>query len=240
MPASEREDDAVIRRGQDGVLDIAGAGLLATVEGALVWPEERLLVIADLHLEKGSCLASRRIFLPPYDTAATLARLGRLVARFAPQRLVFLGDTFHDPRGSARILAHDREAFLNLLHRRDVVFIAGNHDPDPPQGLAGVSAQELSVGPVTFRHEPTAGPASGEVAGHLHPVARIAARGRSLRRRCFAHDGARAVLPAFGAYAGGLNVRDAAFLPLFPRGFVAHLMGEDRVFAFARARCIGD
>ena len=227
------------RRCGDLVLTVAGTDLLATAEGALLWPEERLLVVADLHLEKGSSYARRRIFLPPYDTAATLARLAALILRFSPRRLVFLGDSFHDRRASGRLVAHDRDALLHLLHRREVVWVAGNHDPEP-HDLPGDAASSLSLGRVVFRHEPSDCDAMGEIAGHLHPVAKVATRGRSMRRRCFAGDGLRAVLPAFGAYAGGLNVRDAAFVPLFPRGFTAHLMGEARVFAFPRARCLGE
>ncbi|MDQ0472350.1 ligase-associated DNA damage response endonuclease PdeM [Labrys wisconsinensis] len=228
-----------MRQGE-ALLHVAGTDFIASVEGALVWPEESLLAIADLHLEKGSSFAERRVLLPPYDTAATLARLARLIQRFAPRRLVLLGDSFHDRRASGRIAPGDREALIHLLARREVFWIAGNHDPDPPEALPGDAADCLALGPVLFRHEPRAGAAAGEVAGHLHPVARVAARGRALRRRCFAGDGSRAVLPAFGAYAGGLNVRDVAFAPLFPKGFTAHLMGDERVFAFPRARCIGD
>jgi len=99
---------------------------------------------------------------------------------------------------------------------------------------------ELALGSLVLRHEPLAGVAAGEIAGHLHPVAKIAARGRAMRRRCFATDGSRLVMPAFGAYAGGLNVRDAAFAPLFPKGFTAHLMGDERIFPFPRASCLRD
>ena len=67
--------------------------------------------------------------------------------------------------------------------------------------------------PIAFRHEPTG--AAGEIAGHLHPKARVATRGRSMERRCFASDGERAVMPAFGAYTGGLSIRDAAFAKIF-------------------------
>jgi DNA ligase-associated metallophosphoesterase len=227
-------------RGTDVTVAVAGVELVAAVEGAFVWPKESLLVVADLHLEKGSSYARRRVFLPPYDTAATLARLARLIHRFTPRRVLFLGDTFHDSRASARLLPRDRETLGSLLNRREAIFVAGNHDPDPPEGIDAVYLEALSIGPLTFRHEPSPGDAPGEIAGHLHPVAKVAARGRSLRRRCFAGDGRRAILPAFGAYAGGLNVRDAAFSPLFPRGLTAHVMGEDRVFAFAQARCLGD
>jgi DNA ligase-associated metallophosphoesterase len=223
----------------EAVVEIAGTPLLATADGALVWPEESLLVVADLHLEKGSSYAARRVFLPPYDTAATLARLAQQVARFAPRRLIFLGDTFHDSTASARVCPRDREVMGQLLRQRDAIWIAGNHDPAPPAGFPGAALDNLAIGPLRFRHEPSAG-ARGEIAGHLHPVARVATRGRSLRRRCFAVDGSRAVLPAFGAFTGGLNVRDTTFAALFPGGFTAHLMGERGVFAFPRARCLGD
>jgi uncharacterized protein len=239
VQTARREDEPMARRFGDLVLSVAGTDLVATAEGALLWPEERLMVLADLHLEKGSSFARRRIFLPPYDTAATLARLGALILRFSPRRILFLGDSFHDRHGAGRLMPQDRDALLHLLHRREVVWIAGNHDPDP-HDLPGGAADSVAIGSLVFRHEPTEGEARGEVAGHLHPVARIAARGRAMRRRCFAGDGLRAVLPAFGAYAGGLNVRDAAFAALFPRGFTAHLMGDARVFAFPRARCLGD
>lgn len=228
----------MIRR-DEAVLSVAGTEFLATADGALVWLEESLVVVSDLHLEKGSSFAERRQLLPPYDTAATLARLARLLARFAARRLIFLGDSFHDRRADSRIAARDREALSHCLHRREVFWIAGNHDPHPPSGFGGTATPELAIGPVLFRHEPTEGAEPGEIAGHLHPVARVATRGRSLRRRCFAGDGSRAILPAFGAYAGGLNVRDAAFAPLFPNGFTAHLMGDERVFAFPKARCLG-
>ena len=226
-------------RQDEAVLHVAGTQFLATADGALIWPEQSLLVVSDLHLEKGSSFAERRMLLPPYDTAQTLARLARILARFAPKLLVFLGDSFHDRRADGRIAPRDRDALTHCLGRREVFWIAGNHDPHPPAGFAGTATMELAIGPILFRHEPSLAPDPGEIAGHLHPVARVATRGRSLRRRCYAGDGQRAILPAFGAYAGGLNVRDAAFAPLFPNGFTAHLMGDERVFAFPRARCLG-
>jgi hypothetical protein len=119
---------------------------------------------------------------------------------------------------------------------RDWIWISGNHDPALPRDLGGTVVDDVAIGPITFRHEPTG--AGGEIAGHLHPKARVSARGRSMERRCFACDGERAVMPAFGAYAGGLSIRDAAFAKIFPSdGFVAHLLGDNRVHAIAASRC---
>ena len=213
---------------------VAGVVLEAFPEGALWWADRRLLAVADLHFEKGSAFARRGQLLPPYDTRETLVRLARLVDRLDPAVVVALGDSFHDDGGPARLDPRDREALLVLQRGRDFVWIAGNHDPSAT-GLPGAHADTLAVGPVTFRHEPAAEPAFGEIAGHLHPAARVAGRGKSVRRRCFAGDGHRLVLPAFGAYAGGLNVLDRAFDGLFAGPtFRAFVLGEDRVYPVGR------
>lgn len=220
---------------------IGTTALVADPAGVLYRPEEGLLAVADLHLEKGSAFASRGILLPPYDTAATLARLARLIARYAPRTVVALGDSFHDGGGPARIAAADRDQLAALQRGRDWIWIAGNHDPAPPAGIGGGSAAALALGGITFRHQPREEPAEGEIAGHLHPIARIVQRGRAVSRRCFAADSRRLVMPAFGAYTGGLNVRHHAFARLFPgRAFTAHMLGERRLYAVPGSRCLSD
>jgi DNA ligase-associated metallophosphoesterase len=220
-------------------ITIADVTVAMDCDGALYWPEERVLVIADLHLEKGSSFATRGVLLPPYDTAATLERIAVLIARFTPHAVIALGDSFHDRKGPARITAADRAALAGLQRGRDWIWVAGNHDPDPAEGVGGSFGGALAIGALVFRHEPTG--AKGEIAGHLHPVARVAGHGRTVSRRCFASDGARLVMPAFGAFAGGLNVRHRAFAEVFGTfAFTAHLLGEGRLYAIAAARCAVD
>jgi DNA ligase-associated metallophosphoesterase len=222
-------------------INVAGATLVADCAGALYWPDESLLVIADLHLEKGSAFAARGVLLPPYDTAATLARLATLIERYAPRLVIALGDSFHDGGGPARMSDISRAGLKALQRGRDWLWIAGNHDPDPADNIGGRFAEILALGPLTFRHEPSPHPCAGEIAGHLHPQARIARRGRAVSRRCFASDGKRLVMPAFGAYAGGLNVRDRAIVALFGAlSFTAHMLSERRIYAVAAARCLAD
>jgi DNA ligase-associated metallophosphoesterase len=224
----------------NGVLAIAGIELVADSAGALYWPEQGLLAVADLHLEKASSFAERGVLLPPYDTAATLARLARLVAHYAPRTLVALGDSFHDRRGPSRLDDADRTSLAGLQRGRDWIWLAGNHDPDPAEGIGGSFARTVTLGPLTFRHEPERA-AVGEIAGHLHPVARVARRGRAVSRRCFACDGRRAIMPAFGAYAGGLNIRDRAFADVFETlAFTAHMLGQRRIYAVAARQCLPD
>ncbi|MGZ3281301.1 MAG: ligase-associated DNA damage response endonuclease PdeM [Xanthobacteraceae bacterium] len=207
--------------------------------GALYWPEERVLVIADLHLEKGSSFARRGVLLPPYDTAESLARIAGVIARFAPRVVIALGDSFHDKKGSARIASADRSALVELQRGRDWIWIVGNHDPVPAAGIGGSFGAALAIGALVFRHEPTG--AKGEIAGHLHPVARVGGRGHMVSRRCFASDGTRLIMPAFGAFAGGLNVRHRAFADVFgTSAFTAHLLGEGRLYSLAASRCATD
>jgi DNA ligase-associated metallophosphoesterase len=215
---------------------VAGITLLADLSGALIWEEQRLLVVADLHLEKGSSFASRGVLLPPYDTAATVARLAAAMARHDPRMVIALGDSFHDRAAHERLSSADRRAVTALQARRDWIWISGNHDPALPADVGGVVASEVAIGPIVFRHEPTG--AFGEIAGHLHPKARVASRGRAMERRCFACDGERAVLPAFGAYAGGLSIRDAAFARIFASlDFMAHVLGDVRLHTISASRC---
>ncbi len=217
-------------------LNVAGVELVADLSGALFWDEQSLLVVSDLHLEKGSSFATRGVLLPPYDTVATLGRLAAVIARHDPRMVIALGDSFHDRDAHDRLSVADRDALAGLQMRRDWIWISGNHDPALPSDLGGVVAEEVAVGPLAFRHEPTGAP--GEIAGHLHPKARVSTRGRSMERRCFACDGERAVMPAFGAYTGGLSIRDAAFAKIFRTpGLMAHVLGDHRLHTIAASRC---
>jgi DNA ligase-associated metallophosphoesterase len=218
------------------VVNLAGISLLADPSGAILWEEQSLLVVSDLHLEKGSSFAARGVLLPPYDTLATLSRLALVIARHDPRVVIALGDSFHDREAHARLSADDREALGALQSGRDWIWISGNHDPAIPSDLGGVVAAEVAIGPIAFRHEPTG--VAGEIAGHLHPKARVPTRGRTVERRCFACDGERAVMPAFGAYAGGLSIRDQAFTKIFGApDFIAHVLGDNRVHSFVASRC---
>jgi uncharacterized protein len=224
-----------------GGIGVCGTTLHADCLGALYWPEQGLLAVADLHLEKGSSFARRGQLLPPYDTTETLARLARLIAHYAPRTVIALGDNFHDGGGPARLSSTDRASLTALQRGRDWIWIAGNHDPDPADGIGGTFAATLAIGALTFRHIPSRDAPDGEIAGHLHPVARVAQRGRAVSRRCFATDGGRLVMPAFGAYTGGLNIRDRAFGAVFgARKFTAHMLGDNRLYAFAASRCLSD
>ncbi|WP_414692333.1 ligase-associated DNA damage response endonuclease PdeM [Phenylobacterium sp.] len=219
---------------------IGGADALLRCSGALWLAAERTLVVADLHLEKGSSYAARGQMLPPYDTRETLRRLGAEVAALTPATVILLGDTFHDRRSEDRLAADDAETVRELARGRTLIWVVGNHDADGPRALPGETADELSLCGLTLRHEPRPGLQPGEVSGHLHPAARVKATRGSVRRRCFITDAERLILPAFGAYAGGLNVRDQAFAGFFIRAPIVGALGRDRVHAVGWRSLAGD
>ncbi|MGG5807766.1 ligase-associated DNA damage response endonuclease PdeM [Falsiroseomonas sp. CW058] len=210
---------------------LAGERLMLDPAGLVAWPAQRLLAVADLHLEKGSHFAAAGRFVPPYDTRETLERLSLALRRHRPARLVLLGDSFHDARGCQRLAAADGALLGRMLAGIEVVWVLGNHDPVPPEGLPGTAAEEWRCGPLVFRHIAQPG-ASGELSGHFHPKATMPTRAGGVTRPCFLSDGRRVLLPAFGAYTGGLDIRDPAVAALFPRGGRAFLLGEARLYSF--------
>ena len=204
--------------------------------GALWIASSRTLVVADLHLEKGSSFARRQVFLPPYDTEATLQALALLIARRDPACVICLGDSFHDANAADRLTPGARGLIHQMQHGREWIWIHGNHDPKAPAGLGGDSAADIRLGGLRLCHEPGDGACDGEIAGHLHPSAKIRQRSRSVRRRAFVTDGRRLIMPAFGALTGGLNVLDTAFSSLFDKQRKrAYMLGSQRLYAIAPA-----
>lgn len=234
-PQRAPRSDAPGREGH--ALDLAGEGGVARPSGALWLPGRRALIVADLHLGKSDRLA--RIggpLLPPYEGLETLSRLGAEIEALGPRLVVSLGDAFDDP-GAARAPEGDLvEGLLRLMAGRRWVWMAGNHDPSPP-AFGGEARATLRFGSLHLGHEPSlASPPDGcvEISGHLHPKARIAARGRRISRRCFLFGASRLILPAFGAYTGGLDMRDAAFDRLLGPGAEALLCSGGRIVRLPR------
>ncbi len=214
-------------------LQVNGETLVPDISGALWWPDAQTLIASDLHLEKGSAFAARGTLLPPYDSVATLKRLQEAIARRKPAHMILAGDSFHDGKALSRMAPETADALKALLLSGPrFTFIAGNHDPEASLGVGAAILEEWRSGALVIRHEPQFMAAHGEIAGHLHPCASVDVRGRRLRRRCFVSDGVRLVLPAFGAYAGGLSVFDEAFAGLFPGPFDVVMMGERALHRF--------
>lgn len=217
-------------------ISLRGLDLVPDLSGALHVPEFGALLIADLHLEKGTSLAKRGVHLPPYDTRQSLLQLRAAIDAAKPERLIFLGDSFHDGGARERIDGQDLAMLRAITSSVETVWITGNHDPSPPDDIGGKIVNEMVLGPVTLRHEPRAlGTDEAEIAGHLHPAAAIEARGRRIRCRCFIGDERRLIMPAFGSYTGALSVKAEPFARLF-ESFDVWMIGTAAIHRFPSSR----
>lgn len=222
-------------------IKLCGATLLPDVTGALFWPEEDTLIVSDLHFEKNPAFAKRGVHLPSYDTSSTLAVLEGLFRFYRPFRMVVLGDSFYDEDVSLRLSAGETTRLKALTLNSEWVWVSGNHDPEPPKAFGGVAVDNFSIGSLVLRHEPGGPGTIGEIAGYLHPAARVMSRGRYIRRKCFLSDKDRIVLPALGAFTGGRNVLSEPFTELFPKkSFHAWMLGSDTVYPVAATRLLPD
>jgi len=217
------------------LVTLAGQVLVPDGTGALYWPSERTLLVSDLHLGKGAAFARRGVMLPPYDTRQTLERLSAVLSRYDASTVISLGDSFQDARACTEVSADDLALLARLQRGRAWVWVRGNHDREAAIA-GGEVVDEIVVSGLTLRHEPVAAPGSCEIAGHLHPAAKVALEGGTLRRACFVSDGNRLVMPAFGTFTGGLNVLSAPFAGLFAARVLVHLISNGQVYPVAARR----
>ncbi|HXG81186.1 MAG TPA: ligase-associated DNA damage response endonuclease PdeM [Sphingomicrobium sp.] len=213
-------------------LSFAGHDFFASSDGALYWPAENALLVADLHLEKASWFAAGGQLLPPYDSLATLQALDRDVERTGATRLYCLGDSFHDRFGCDRLPAAARGLLESLTSRLDWVWIVGNHDSGFTDHCGGRIEEECQVGGIILRHEAQTSDQRPEMSGHYHPKLRLSLRGRSVSRRCFVASATKLILPAYGAFTGGLDAGHPEILRKVGRSASALVPVTDRLLKF--------
>jgi uncharacterized protein len=192
------------------IFEFGGHAFEMAGDAALYWPAERTLLVSDLHLEKASAFARLGQMLPPYDSLATLHEVAALVAQFRPERLVSLGDNFHDDAGEVRLSSDAGDLLKHLVAQTDWVWITGNHDRNLEARWGGHSFDELKLSDIILRHEALRGESAPEISGHFHPKYRQILRGRMVSRRCFVKAPRKLIMPAFGAFTGGLDAQDVA------------------------------
>ncbi len=202
-------------------ISFAGHAFLPLKNGGLWWPAQKALLVADLHLEKGSFFAQHGQMLPPYDSIETLSQLGQSLSEFQPDQVICLGDSFHDRQAFERLADETRLLLRRLTRQTEWTWITGNHDPVIADDLGGKSLPESMLGGICLRHEAQPQDARPEISGHYHPKLWLRLRGRMVARRCFAKAPTKLVLPAFGTFTGGLDITDPVLGAALGRPLVA-------------------
>ena len=216
-------------------LSFAGETFNATPGGALHWPAQRALLVADLHLEKASWFARLGQFLPPYDSHATLSALAAEIERTGATRLYCLGDSFHDRFGCDRLPGNARVLLSALTSRLEWTWIVGNHDPGFADHCGGRIEEEAEICGIILRHEAVRSELRPEISGHFHPKLRVHLRGRRVSRRCFVASAQKIIMPAFGSLTGGLDAHHPEILGSVGTNAAALVPVSDRLLRFPLA-----
>ena len=202
------------------VCDLRQAVLAPTCSGALYWPSEDAAVSPTCTWRRARRSPSAASCCRPTTRARRCSRLAEVIDRYDAGTVIALGDSLHDVRGRR---AHRRRGSARscrcMQEDREWIWITGNHDPEDRRARSAARVLgDIEVDGITLRHEPRPGGVTHEIAGHLHPAARFPCTAISIRRPCFVGNGRRLVHAGFGTFAGGLNVLDDAFQPLFGNG----------------------
>ncbi|MEO5641072.1 MAG: ligase-associated DNA damage response endonuclease PdeM [Sphingomicrobium sp.] len=210
----------------------ANQDFLASPDGALFWPAQNALLVADLHLEKASWFARLGQLLPPYDSLATLTMLARDIARSGAMTLYCLGDSFHDKFGCDRLPDDARALLTSLTARLEWIWITGNHDVGFVDHCGGRIEEELNVAGIALRHEAVVGDPTPEISGHFHPKLRLHMKGRNVSRRCYVASATKLILPAYGALTGGLDAHHPEILKKVGPGAAALIPAAGKLLRF--------
>lgn len=194
-------------------IEIVGEPVLLLPEKALYWPRERTLVIADIHFGKAAAFRALGVPVPRGTTTQNLEALDTLLASYDVTRVVFLGDFLHARAAHARATLAAMAEWRGRNTALSLLLVRGNHDlrSGDPAAILGIEMvdEPFDMGPFAFCHHPDIAACGYVLAGHVHPVFRIATRLESVRLPCFLVGPTRTVLPSFGAFTGGHVIRPA-------------------------------
>ncbi len=218
---------------------LSGKSFVADPAGALFWPAENTLIVADLKLSNCSYLLGQDVVLPPYDTASAFEKLEDAIDRYDPARVIALGNSF-DGACSGGLSHHQCDWLQDMMEGREWYWVAPELS-GRPGAIGGTLVPQMMLGGIKFRGEPVRAPVANEIAGGLHPVAQVSHYGHLVRGRCFVSNGMRMVLPSLGDYSSGTNVLSAAFDPLLGQGgLFVWFISRDRVTSVASPQLMED
>jgi uncharacterized protein len=219
---------------------LSGKSMIADATGALYWPAENALIVADLQLSECSYLEGHDVLLPPYDTASAFEKLEEALDRYDPARVLALGNSFACQASSA-MTSHERDWLQDMMEGRDWYWVASEDAAGFPEGIGGTVAPQVILSGIKFRAEAIRAPVANEIAAGLHPVAQVSQHGHILRGRCFVTNGMRLIMPSMGNYSAGKNVLSSAFDPYLAQGALfVWFLAQDRVHPVAPPQLVED
>ena len=189
---------------------VAGEDVVLDSDRAIYWPREKTLIVADVHLGKGSAFRRSGIAVPAGSTQQDLQRLSALIEQHSAQRLLVLGDLFHARLDADEPWHPQFDAFRHQQAALRIDVVQGNHDdlvgiPERWR-LNWLAAPQLEA-PFALMHEAKTSPLGHALGGHVHPVVKLQTRRERLRLPVFWLRETLTVLPSFGLFTGGWEVQ---------------------------------
>lgn len=174
--------------------------------GGLFWEEQKMLVVADLHLGKIEHFRKHGSALPDLSNAIDYIHLEQNITEFSPKHIVFLGDLFHST------LNKSWQIFENWVERQPVEFtlVVGNHDIIPVSQFQNLGFHikrywDLSVFRLTHKPEDT--DELFNFCGHIHPGFKLRGKAKQqLKLSCFYQKPKQMILPAYGSFTGNYYI----------------------------------
>ncbi|MBF95632.1 MAG: hypothetical protein CFH34_00055 [Alphaproteobacteria bacterium MarineAlpha9_Bin4] len=205
----------------------ANKELFLQFDGSIYWPEKKSLILGDLHLEKSSYFAKLGNFLPPYDSIETISRLELTLRALEVKKIILLGDIFHDKEGINRLSKKLRLYLNNLCRSFEVIWLVGNHDGHiRPKQARYLS--EYQIDNISFNHRSLKNN-DYELSGHYHPKATIKLFKIKISKPCFLVGESKIILPAYGAFTGGIDAKDKIFKNIFNNKYKTYVLLNEKI-----------
>ena len=213
--------------------NIKGEKFVFDKSGSIFLEDLNTLIFSDLHLGKSLSFANLGNFIPPFDLDETLLNLKSIIEKYKPKRLISLGDSFHENKSIHKMERKYVNIINNLLHKIDITWIEGNHDSNLlfKEKIQGNFKNFYKLKNFKFVHSKSEIDELNifEFSGHYHPKVTLKFNGLNYSYKCFILTDNFCILPSFGTYTGGLDIKSNALKKILPINKQIIILGNNKI-----------
>ena len=213
--------------------NIRGERFIFDKSGSIFLENLKTLIFSDLHLGKSLSFADHGNLIPPFDLDETLLNLKNIIERYKPKRLISLGDSFHENKSIQKMKRKYVYIINNLLRKVDITWIEGNHDSNLlfKDKIQGNFKNFYKLKNFKFVHSKSLIDELNlfEFSGHYHPKITLKFNGVNYSYKCFILTDNFCILPSFGTYTGGLDIKSNALQKILPINKQIIILGNNKI-----------
>ena len=213
--------------------NIKGEKFVFDKSGSIFLENLNTLIFSDLHLGKGLSFANLGNLIPPFDLDETLLNLKNIIEKYNPKRLISLGDSFHENKSIQKMERKYVNIINNLFHKINITWIEGNHDSNLlfKEKIQGNFKNFYKLKNFKFVHSKSEIDELNifEFSGHYHPKITLKFNGLNYSYKCFILTDSFCILPSFGTYTGGLDIKSSALKKILPINKQIIILGNNKI-----------